>query len=148
LLAPPRNLVPVFLLGAIAVGGAATAIVAGVVFKGQAQDNANQTESAIRMALGNMDARAFCNNTALLQQRTYQGFVQPCADLANDIDDVNVDATIGNIGLGVGIAAAAGGLLYWLFAAKGPSEPTDAMRPIVAPSIGRSSGGLTVVGQF
>ena len=51
LLAPPRNIVPVVVLGVVAAAGAATAIVAGVYFKNQAQSYADQSEQTIRASL-------------------------------------------------------------------------------------------------
>jgi hypothetical protein len=143
LFSPPRNVVPVIVLGVLAVGGAATAVIAGVYFKGQAQDNANQTASAIQTAAQMMgtNAQGICNHPT-------GRFVQACTDFSNDNNDVNLDATVGNIAIAAGAAAAAGALLYWMFADKAADDGSTASRPVVTPSVGRSFGGLTISGQF
>jgi len=135
LLAPPKNLVPVWIFGGVAVAGYITAVVA-LVFKGTAQDNANSVAAEITRAGGGAGT---CNNPT----RT---FAQACGAFVSDNNDVNSDATAGNVGLAFGIAATLGAGIYWLAADK--SEPGAAGGPVVTPIVTRSTGGLSIAGRF
>jgi hypothetical protein len=128
-------------LAPLAFGGAA---VAGIYFKGQAQDNATATANSIEMAVPpGQTAQGICNHPPTSR------FQQACTDFQNDNDDVNVDATVGNALIGVGAGFVVGGFLYWWFADKGDgSQQAGAPKPVVAPVVGRGFGGLSVAGQF
>jgi hypothetical protein len=65
----------------------------------------------------------------------------------SDNNDVNSDATVGNIALGVGVAATVGVIVYWLVADKSPSG-TATTKPVLAPLVGPSIGGLSLGGSF
>jgi hypothetical protein len=142
-LAPPKHIAPVILLGTLAVAGFTTAVVAGVVFKGQAQDNANTTAASLDSAASTaMLNHAACNPPANSR------FAQACKDFTNDNNDVNVDATVGNIGIAVGAAAAVGGVLYWILADKATDEASSSQGAVVTPVVGRSFGGFSLSGHF
>jgi hypothetical protein len=128
-------------LAPLAFGGAA---VSGIYFKGQAQDNANQTANSIEMAVPpGQTAQGICNHPPNSK------FQQACTDFQNDNDDVNLDATVGNALIGVGAGFVVGGFLYWWFADKGDgSQQAGAPKPVVAPVVARGFGGLSVAGQF
>jgi hypothetical protein len=62
---------------------------------------------------------------------------------------VNTDATLANVGLGVGIAALVGAGVYWVLATKsGGSSSALVHIPQLTPMIGHSTGGLSLGGSF
>jgi hypothetical protein len=70
-----------------------------------------------------------------------------CSALATDNDNANSDALWGNVALGIGIAATAGTLVYWLVADKqAPSANTA--QPVIAPFFGTSLVGASIAGSF
>ncbi|HXN30212.1 MAG TPA: hypothetical protein VN894_00060, partial [Polyangiaceae bacterium] len=127
---PPRNVVPVIVLGALAVAGYAGAVVA-LVFKQQAQDKADQVAGPINMHGG-------CPSTTIAPY---------CDAYATDTSNVNDDATFGNIALGIGVAGTVGAVVYWLVANKG-DDARASTQPIVAPIVGPNVGGLSLSGAF
>jgi hypothetical protein len=136
-LAPPAHLAPVFILGGVALAGYGLAL-GMLVVKGQAQDKANQAASAIQSAGGRAGT---CVNV-----QPGSKFYNDCQALITDDNDVNTDATVGNIALGVGIAATLGGIVYWLVADKNKEQ--TAYRPVLAPMVGPRLGGLSLSGAF
>jgi hypothetical protein len=145
----PRHAWPAILMWSLAPVAGAGAAVAGIYFKGQAQDNANQTAQSIEGAVPpGKTAQGICNNPPNSR------FAQACTDFQNDNDDVNLDATVGNALVGVAAGLVVGGFLYWWFADKGDGSdqqaaaPKPVVAPVVAPVFGRGFGGLTVGGQF
>ncbi len=91
------------------MAASAAVAIAMNVFKGQANDSAAQTYDQVNGAgLGCDPARGLSTNDP-----RYAEFVSSCNAYDNDISNVNTDATIGNIALGVGIAALAGTVIYW-----------------------------------
>lgn len=136
-LAPPANLVPVFLLAGVAIASYATA--AGLyVVEQTALDRAAQEQSDITTQFHPTPS---CVNPA---QPT---LVAKCNALATDNDNANSDALWGNIVLGVGIAATAGTLVYWLVADKrGATSPTA--QPMLVPLLGPSLAGVALVGSY
>lgn len=135
--AAPKNLLPVFLFGGAAVLAFGTAGLF-VFFKGQAQSNADDLRARIT------GIPATCPPSA-----AQAASVGPrCNALASDSDQVNQDATVGNIALGVGIAATAGVLVYWLLAAKGEDAAHATGQATLTPIVGPSVGGLSLSGAF
>jgi hypothetical protein len=63
-------------------------------------------------------------------------------------DRSNREAWTSNISIGVGAVAVAGGLVLFLTAPRGKSEPTQSARLAVVPQAGRTGGGLSVLGSF
>jgi hypothetical protein len=132
--AAPKNGVPVVILGVVAVAGYAGA-VAALVFKQQAQDKADQVVAQLRAQPGFRT----CNPPGV--------YANACNAYATDTSNVNDDATGGNIALGVGIAATAGALVYWLVADKGDDAHAAASR-VITPIVGPHVGGLALSTSF
>ncbi len=141
-LSPPVNVVPVVVGGVVVVASFGLAI--GVVFaKQSAQDKATTTANQIRAAGGTS-----CNPPAPL---SLMGITEACSRFISDNNDVNTDATIGNIAVGVGVASLAATVIYWLVADKseeGAGPPSGTTTPKLTPIAGPSFGGLSLTGQF
>jgi hypothetical protein len=123
---PPKNVVPAIIFGSVAVAGYAGALVA-LVFKQQAQDRANQLD-----------------RTALMHCSANPDY---CSAYTTDLNNVNDDATAGNVALGIGIAATAGAVVYWMVADKADAAHAST-RPILTPMVGSNVGGLSLSGRF
>jgi hypothetical protein len=128
--------VPVVVLGLGAVAGY---VLGGAMYfvKQSAQDKANQVATEIT---ANGGGRGTCTNPT-------PKFASACSAYVSDNNDVNSDATVGNIALGVGVAATVGVIVYWLVADKSPSG-TATTKPVLAPLVGPSIGGLSLGGSF
>ncbi len=137
----PSNMVPVYVGGILTLAGAGVA-VAMLEIKQSALDNAQSTEANIQSHGGSCPPTAANAHVA--------GLANACATFAGDNNDVNTDATLGNVALGVGIAALAGTVIYWIAADK--SEKGDsargATRVVVAPLVGQGQEGLLLSGEF
>ena len=123
-------------MGVVAVAGYAGA-AAALVFKQQAQDNADQVVAALNKA-----------------RPSFQGCLAPsmvyassCSAYATDTSNVNDDATAGNVAIGIGLAATAGAIVYWLVADKGEGGATT-VRSVVTPVLGPHVGGLAFAATF
>ena len=125
---PPNNVVPAIVFAGIGVVGFATAVVMGIS-KSSAQSNADTLAAAIQANYSRATPADFNN---------YQ----------NDLNDVNTDATLANVGLVVGIAGVAGAVIYWGLANKDRGASGALHLPLVTPTMGRSSGGLSLTGTF
>ncbi|MDP9033164.1 MAG: tetratricopeptide repeat protein [Myxococcota bacterium] len=135
----PNNVGPAVFLGSLAIAGTVTAIVFYLV-KSSAQDKADQVASQIAANAPNGNTMGICTNPTAK-------FAAACAALATDTNDVNSDATAGNVTLAIGLTAAAGAIVYWIAADK--SEPArKAGRPVLAPALAPSFGGLSLSGTF
>ena len=137
---PPSNIVPVVLGGILAAAGIGVAI--GInASKNSAQNQANATAQNVL---------AHKDTCPPAQGSTVQGLATVCSQYQSDINDVNTDATIGNIALAVGVAAIAGTVIYWLAADKGDEKAASSATgtPVFVPMFGRSEGGLSASGTF
>ncbi|HEY8088686.1 MAG TPA: hypothetical protein VIF09_12595, partial [Polyangiaceae bacterium] len=134
-LSPPKNLVPLFVLGGIAVAGYGTAIGLGIS-KNNAQNQASQTAQVI---VSHGGGASTCTPSGL--QKAPQ-FGPACSSYATDNNQVNQDATGANIAAGVGVAATLGFLVYYLVADKRDSSSASAA-PTVSPIVGRGIGGAS-----
>jgi hypothetical protein len=134
---------PLVASGILAVAGAATAVIAGVYFKKQAQDSADQSYQNIVTAakMRGIDRKGLCNSPPTM------AFQQACAQYANNNNQVDQDATIGNIGVVVAIAGAVGTLVFSLIRVDDDRIAAPSM-PVVRPVVGPSFGGLTLAGKF
>jgi hypothetical protein len=144
LFAPPANMVPVYIGGAIAVAAFGTSIVMLIV-KGNAQSNADSVAAAIRSKGGHAGV---CSSSNAQDVAT---FGKACSALNDDNNAVNTDAAIGNVALGVGVLAVLATGAYYLAGTKKDSTSTvtaSAPRPVVAPMIGPRVGGLSISGSF
>lgn len=128
---PPDNMVPVFIFAGVSLAGFATGIVMGIS-KTTAQNNANDLASKIN-ANGGPAANPGATNA-----------------YNSDLNDVNTDATIANIGLGVGAAGLLGAVIYWVAANKTSETSMTGLiqHPVVVPTVGRSSGGAAFSFSF
>jgi hypothetical protein len=152
ILSPPSNIAPVIVGGVVTLVGVGTAIVFGIE-KSSAQNSAN-SEAALIVANGGVQGSATKPGTCYQPQGNY---VSPCGILNSDNNNVNTDALIGNIALGVGIAGAAFTVLYWAFAWKGDAggganatsaATTSSVHPVIEPMIGKGTGGLSLGASF
>jgi len=143
LLAPPKNIVPAAVMLGIGVAGFATAAV--MYFVKQSATN-NQTDVAHTiLANGGGGPNFSCDNPPTAPK----DFTSICSAYNSDVSDVNADATVGNIAIGVGVAGVLGAVIYWLVADKGTPTSTAFMTtPVVTPHIGRGGGSLSLSAQF
>ena len=124
-------------LGVVAVAGY---VVTGIMvaYKNQAQSQANSTASDI-VAHGGGGGTCVAPTPK---------FAAACSAYASDNNQVNQDATAGNVAVGVGVAATVGFVVYWLVADKAGAG-TSAMRtPVLTPMVGPSRGGLSFSTSF
>jgi hypothetical protein len=143
LLAPPKNVVPAAVMLGIGVAGFATATVMYFV-KQSAVNNQNDVANTIR-ANGGGGSANFCDNPPT----SPKDFTSICSAYNSDVNDVNADATVGNIAAGVGVAGVLGALIYWLVADKEqPGASAFMTAPVVTPHIGRGGGSLSLSAQF
>jgi hypothetical protein len=146
--AAPSNPWPSIIMWSLAAVSGGVAGYTAVV-KSQAQDHANQTAASIVANAGSQTID--CNNLTMGQQKT---FGQACSDYNTDNNDVNLDATVANLAIGVGAGLFVGGFLYWFLADKGPKggdsgvAQTPTLQPVVVPVIGHNYGALSVTCQF
>ena len=135
---------PLVAFGVLTVAGAATAVIAGVYFKNQAQDNANQSYQNIVTAanMRGISRVGICNSPP------NSDFQTACATYADNNSKVDQDATIGNIGIGVGIAGAVGTVIFAVIRVHDDDRNGASSMPVIAPIIGPSVGGLTLAGKF
>jgi flagellar basal body-associated protein FliL len=137
---PPANIVPVILGGILTAAGIGVAIGMNGS-KQSAQNNANATAQKVLSH----------NDTCPAPQGSnVQGLASICGQYQSDINDVNSDATIGNVALAIGVAALAGTVIYWFAADKGDDKPASSAtgEPAIVPIVGRSAGGLSISGSF
>jgi hypothetical protein len=130
------SLVPALAIGGVAVVAFGVAAV-WLVLKGSAQSKANHLETEIK---GEGGGSSSCTDPSV----TVAG---ACAAYHSDISDVNQDATIGNVALGVGIAAAVGSIASLAIAIVSNSThapPRATLVPILGPRV----GGLGVGWSF
>jgi hypothetical protein len=146
LLSPPATLAPVIVGGVIVAGSVAVAITM-LVSKNSAQSKATDTATQIAQHGGtSCSPVAFTSGVSSTVQSE---IAQACSEYQSDNQDVNADATVGNIAVGVGVIAAIGTVIYWLVAdRKGDSPSTGFAPPVVTPIVDRSTGGLSLSGRF
>ena len=135
----PSNMTPVIIGGVFALAGFGTAIVMAVQ-KSSAQSSANSVASQIVQKGG---VAGTCVNPL---PGSY--FSNPCSVLSSDDNNVNTDATIASIGLGVGIAASVITLGYFAFASRDSSSAAASTHPVVTPLIGKGLGGVALGASF
>jgi hypothetical protein len=149
LLAPPANLVPVFVGVGVGVVGTGMAI-AFAVAKSSAAKNATAVENQIKQARlvdGVSDARGTCVST---DRDVAARYGKACSTLQTNIDRANTNQTISTVSLVAGIAGFvfAGG--YYLLANK--KQPSNAARQRttfgVAPTASHEGMGLLLQGSF
>jgi hypothetical protein len=141
LLSPPSNLVPVVIGGVVVLASAGVA-VGMLLAKQSAQSKATDTANEITGVGGTS-----CNPPS--PDSLASTISGACSRFVSDNNDVNTDATIGNLAIGVGVVAAAATVVYWLLADKGDQAPsTSASLPTLTPIVGPSTGGFSLAGHF
>jgi hypothetical protein len=138
--AAPSNVVPVVIGAGLVVASVGVAIGMSVA-KSSAQSKANDTAAQIRNVGGTS-----CNPPS--PANLASTISSACDRFVSDNDDVNTDATIGNLAVGVGVVAAVATIVYWVLADKGDSTPTSASLPSLTPIVGPQTGGLSLSGRF
>jgi hypothetical protein len=139
------SIVPIIVLGTLAVAGAVTGGVM-LAYKNQAQNNLDTVAAEIKANVPG----GHCNPPPAPPRRPGD-FDGPaaCSDYTTDINQVNQDATVGNIAAGVAVASAAGAVIYWLVARKGHDSNRGAItQPTLVPVLGRSEAGLVLSAGF
>jgi tetratricopeptide (TPR) repeat protein len=135
----------VVVTGAVTIAGAVTAaVMAGE--KSSAQNNANAASASIEAIAGDHG----CYNVSSTSPVAGQ-----CAALNTDLSNVNSDATIANVGLGVGSVALVGLIISTVFLVKSynsddskPASSASALPVTVTPVLSRGFGGLSFGGTF
>jgi hypothetical protein len=137
-------MVPVYVGVVVAVVGAGVGVGVGIIAKSSAQNSADSVASEIRSHGG---TAGICSRT---DSASVNKFGQACSALADDNNKVDTDATVGNIGLAVGIAGAALAVGWYLFAPKRQDDKGQGAwyHPIVSPILGPHVGGLAATGTF
>jgi hypothetical protein len=126
----------------LVVASAGVAVGLGVIAKQNAQDAANSEYQEIA------SKHYACDPP---RPATAPGLPAACATLHNDYDQVNQDATIGNIAIGVGAAALVGTIVYWIAAKKrgaGPPPEASGSSFTIVPLAGPRLGALSISGSF
>jgi hypothetical protein len=135
----PHNMAPVYIGGLMTLVGVGVAITMAE-FKQQALDNGNATVSNVKSHGGTCPPASGSTDAAL---------ANACTVLASDNDNVNTDATVANIAIGVAVAGFVGTVAYWIFADKGePNTHGSSSSTTITPIVGRSLGGLALSGSF
>jgi hypothetical protein len=143
---PPATLAPV-VIGGVVVAGSIAVAVTMLVSKNSAQSKATDTANQIA-AHGGLSCSPVTTASGVSKDTADQ-ITQACSEYQSDNQDVNTDATVGNIAIGVGAIAAIGTVIYWLVAdRKGESPSTGSAAPVVTPIVDRSTGGLSLSGRF
>jgi hypothetical protein len=146
LFSPPAHIAPVIVGTVVTLAAFGTAIAFSIE-KSSAQSAANDEAAKI---VANGGKAGTCVNP----QPPFPG---PCSTLAGDNSNVNTDALIGNVAVGVGVAAAVFTVGYYLFAWKGDGEAAPApaattgsstFHPVFAPLIGKGTGGMSLGASF
>lgn len=146
ILSPPQTLWPVFALGAVGLGGFGLSIGFAVAKSG-AQSAADDTQAQITKAAKayGRSSSGICNNPPT------SDFVTACNNYKSDVDHVNQDATIANVGIAIGVVGIVGAVVYYLVAPKKGStsdQKAAQSRPLLVPWVGEGTGGMNVLGRF
>lgn len=153
ILAPPATKWPVYTLGAIGIGGLATA----AVFGGLAANARHGVEVSQQTILRNAPAGADCSRPASFEDKTagtgIAKFQETCDTLARQQHFATIHQSVFQTSLIVGLAGFAGAVTWFLVAPKEGAkteEPAKDGAPslLLAPWAGPGGGGATVQGRF
>jgi len=144
------SLVPAIVGGIVVIAGG---VVAGVMLnsKQTAQSKANATAANITTNGG--------KSCVPPTPSTLQGLAQACQSFKSDTQDINTDATIGNVAVGVGGVALAATIVYYVIAAVHNDSASSAQSgggattgffkgAVLTPEVGRQTGGLSFTASF
>jgi outer membrane biosynthesis protein TonB len=142
----------------LGLGLTAASVVVGVVelsFVGTAQNSAsNQAQNIHAVGAGCPPAPPMVSPSDpnyAQQQSQYQQLIAACKLYSDDINDENVNRTVGWVSLGAGAVLLAGSLVYMVVAVthnNARSDSAPAAQAIVLPVVSPSLTGLSVVGTF
>ncbi len=142
----------------LGLGLTAASVVVGVVelsFVGTAQNSANNQASnihAVGAGCPPAPPTALPSDPNYSQdQSQYQQLIAACKLYSDDINDENINRTIGWVSFGAGAVFLAGSLVYMAVAVthnNARSDSAPAAQAIVLPVISPSLTGLSVVGTF
>jgi PEGA domain-containing protein len=143
---------PVYIGVGVALASAGVAIGA-LVSKNSAQNNANTELSDVRgykippYAPGGYPggSATSCNLPNGIGPQDQTKLAQACTIYNGDINQVNQDATLGNIAIVVGVTAVVGTIAYGIVEL---AHNSSVSRLLLTPTIGRSEGGLSILGAF
>ena len=135
------SLTPAWVGVGIGAAGFVTAIVMAIA-KSSAQSSADDVANLI---VAHGGTQGTCVNPT-------PTFANACSTLADNNNKVDTDATIANIGIGVGIAGGAFALIWFLVARKSNGGPEPTRRPprrrrhrrFITPLVGPRMTGLSV----
>ena len=135
-----------FIVGGVVVVASAAVAIAMKVSKDSAQNKANslaQQISAYESQNGIAPTR--CTSSAQMSALPAK-VVGACSTWSNNNTIVNEDATVGNIAIGVGVAALVGTAIYGIvYATHSRPAPKQAT---ITPMVGPSFGGLSIHVDF
>jgi hypothetical protein len=133
---------PVWIGVGVAVAGTATAILFAV-FKGQANSSDTNLQNEITSTAKGMGVptKDLCNNPP-------SAFTVACQSLQSDQNQVNSDATVANVAVGVAIAGAAFSVGWYLFAPKRDAKDSTPSPTGLSPILGPHMNGLSYTGSF
>ncbi|MGH7437188.1 MAG: hypothetical protein ACRENE_16050, partial [Polyangiaceae bacterium] len=128
----------------------AAVAIAMAIGKSAAADSQNNTAMQVLGAGLRCDPPGPANPNQTLTPMQANALPSACSSYDSDVANQNTDATVGNIAIGVGVAALAGTVIYWLVADKSDSSPQRAQSPTVVPLVGASTNGgsLSLAGHF
>ncbi|MCL2449462.1 MAG: PEGA domain-containing protein [Polyangiaceae bacterium] len=139
------SILPFVFGGVLVAAGAATAIVMKFA-RDSAQTKANETAGQIsQYEAAHMISPARCASSSSMAPLA-TAVVGACAQWRSDNTQVNEDATIANVAIGVGAAALVGTVIYGIVYAT-HSKPSVA-QATVTPLVGPSFGGLSLEAKF
>lgn len=148
-LTPPATKWPLYTLGAIGVGGLATA----AIFGGLAANARHGVEVSKQTLVRNAKAGADCGRPATFDDpakgQTIEEFQGTCDTLARQQHFANVHQSVFQASLIVGLAGFAGAVTWFLVAPKeGATDTKEKESTLVIPWGGPGGGGLSVEGRF
>jgi hypothetical protein len=143
---------PVYIGVGVALASAGVAIGA-LVSKQSAQDNANTELSDVRgykippYAPGGYPggSATSCTLPNGIGPQDQTKLAHACNIYNGDISQVDQDATLGNVAIVVGVAAVVGTIAYGIVEL---AHNSSVSRLVLTPTIGRSEGGLSILGAF
>jgi hypothetical protein len=149
----PDSSVPLFLLLGAGVAGFGVGLGAGVIAKGSAQSSANDVANSIESYLNghpSIKAEAGQYPCSSTNANVVKNIGEACAQLNTNNSRVNTDATVGNIGLAVGVVGLVGAAIYWFAATRTDQMASSAFlyAPRFTPVVGPNLNGFAITGSF
>jgi hypothetical protein len=152
ILAPPATTWPVFVLGAIGVGGLGTA----AVFGGLAANASHSADVADQTIARNAKPGATCSDPDSFKDDskgvTFDDFASTCSTRSRSQRFAESEQSVFQASLIVGLVGFAGAVTWFLIApkegAQSQEKPASSETPLVIPWASTSGGGLMTQGRF